>query len=238
MAECGATRHDVGAMIEKLDVGYGFIPCAHDDPERTHFWEDKWRLESECIWANKPRPECAKAQWRKPVKIPEGKELVPAGEIETSDMEYWGREMPPGWNKNHYSLNKKCGDYQHVAAFIRDKKPAPANPALDWNKPLQTRDGRKARLLGKLNGRPDSGYLVAVADEHGVETLLIGEEVINVPQRIKREVWLNVYPDRASDNANVSPWRTRELANRYSYDNRIACVKVSIDCAVGEGLES
>jgi hypothetical protein len=54
-----------------------------------------------------------------------------------------------------------------------------------------------------------------------------------VKPRIKREVWVNVYPDSVG-----SVCKTREEADRLRpcTHNRIACVKLTIDCEEGEGL--
>jgi len=53
-------------------------------------------------------------------------------------------------------------------------------------------------------------------------------DLVEVKPRIKRTVWLHVF-----DNGDVIA-----ALNQASYDitNRIACVKVEIDCDEGEGL--
>jgi hypothetical protein len=56
-------------------------------------------------------------------------------------------------------------------------------------------------------------------------------DLIEVKPRIQREVWVNVYPDNLA-----SIWTSKEKAtNRAGFD-RIACVKLVIDCEEGEGL--
>ncbi|KKN77922.1 hypothetical protein LCGC14_0354870 [marine sediment metagenome] len=48
-----------------------------------------------------------------------------------------------------------------------------------------------------------------------------------------REVWVNVYPHRHSDQAYV----TRNGANLGALEDRIACVPVTITFTPGEGLD-
>lgn len=57
-------------------------------------------------------------------------------------------------------------------------------------------------------------------------------DLIEVKPRIKRTVWLNVYPGEPS----ATTAKTQEEANRRAMSTRIACVKVEIDCEEGEGL--
>jgi hypothetical protein len=237
-----------------ITPGYGFVPCSHDDPKRSHYWANtttKWRPESDCMNFN-PCPSCSKANWRKPVEIPDGWELVPEGEKDTADMKFWGREMNPGWNENHDPVNIQCGRYPFVAAFIR-RKPAqptvePSKPAVDWSKPLQLKDGRKARFLALIEC-PDRPRCCVVTDADGDEWVdawcengnftmprsspleISRLDIINTPERIKREVWLNVY-----ESGGITPWADKDTADTHALEGRIACVRVQIDCEKGEGL--
>jgi len=56
-------------------------------------------------------------------------------------------------------------------------------------------------------------------------------DLVEVKPRIKRTLWVNVYPD------NVVEHETKEKADKIArkYD-RLACVKIEIDCEEGEGL--
>ena len=56
-------------------------------------------------------------------------------------------------------------------------------------------------------------------------------DLIEVKPRIKRTVWLNVYADKSGDYSQA-----RSIADCMAGPNRIACVKVEIDCEEGEGL--
>lgn len=55
-------------------------------------------------------------------------------------------------------------------------------------------------------------------------------DLIEVKPRIQREVWLNVY------HSGQSAHDTKKDADQYAGRNRIACVKLVIDCEEGEGL--
>lgn len=60
-------------------------------------------------------------------------------------------------------------------------------------------------------------------------------DLIEVKPRIQREVWVNVY--RCYDGVEFyGVCRKKEEADNYAGEDRIACVKVVIDCEEGEGL--
>lgn len=56
-------------------------------------------------------------------------------------------------------------------------------------------------------------------------------DLIEVTPRIQREVWLNVYNGRL-----CTGYPSKEESDRASSYDRIACVKLVIDCEEGEGL--
>lgn len=58
-------------------------------------------------------------------------------------------------------------------------------------------------------------------------------DLIEVKPRIQREVWLNLYDDKRWTGCHC----TREEADISTSRSRIACVKITIDCEEGEGLE-
>jgi hypothetical protein len=109
----------------------------------------------------------------------------------------------------------------------------------DPNRPVQTRDGRPARILcTDLKG--DQPIAAAIRGAGGNETVsefgengqwLVGEtsdtDLINVPE--KRTVWVNIYED-----GYTSRYPTRELADIGACRARIACVPLTY--TVGEGL--
>jgi hypothetical protein len=114
---------------------------------------------------------------------------------------------------------------------------------IDWSKPVQTRDGRKVRIL--CTDGPDTKYpVVGFAAESTLHQwaidgrfLMHGEEsrhdLINAPERIKRKVWVNVYPDVETPSLTFV---SKQVADRQAGPDRLACVSIEIDCEVGEGL--
>ena len=55
-------------------------------------------------------------------------------------------------------------------------------------------------------------------------------DLVEVKPRIKRTIWLIIYEDCT---LSIS---SKEEADYYDDDNRLACIKVEIDCEKGEGL--
>lgn len=114
---------------------------------------------------------------------------------------------------------------------------------IDPKKQYRTRDGHEVRIyavdggdefcvhgaiyrfsLGAWEPRqwPATGHLGGMS----------ASDLIEVRPRIKREVWLNVYPDNG-----LAYHLSKENADSNAIEgDRIACVKVSIDCEEGEGL--
>jgi hypothetical protein len=111
---------------------------------------------------------------------------------------------------------------------------------IDKNKTYKTRDGREVRIYATdgANGKIHGAMLDKEGWEHrtwtGAGRIMLCEEhpydLIEVRPRHKRTVWLNVY------NNGIREWRTKEDADRYAGDTRIACIKVELDFEEGEGL--
>lgn len=110
---------------------------------------------------------------------------------------------------------------------------------LDVNKPIQTRDGRKARII--CTDKKGSDYpIVALYERAGIElarvytvygNLLDGcindIDIINIKET--KSLWVNIYAK------NSYSCKTKDEADRYAdHQNRIACVKVEYE--EGEGL--
>lgn len=112
---------------------------------------------------------------------------------------------------------------------------------LDPTRPVQTRDGRKARIVSDKIGIHPLKYIAVVTNEDGKEYAMpfsyegrvyndaksIGD-LVNVPE--KREMWVNVYEGEPC----VFSYASRNYADMNSHPNRIACVHVEYE--VGEGL--
>lgn len=129
---------------------------------------------------------------------------------------------------------------------------------LDLTKPVQTRDGRRAQIFSHDGGTafPILGAVESAANQgrpahwnlqrwtpkgvfYATDAPSHGCDLVNVPQRIHRRVWVNVYNDvvcihqtrELADLRSVpAPWVTEGAANR------LACIPFDIDCCEGEGL--
>lgn len=122
--------------------------------------------------------------------------------------------------------------------------------AVDWDKPIQTKDGRLARFLG-LRNHPTHPRVVAVPTYRDgvsfecVDTYTEGgrlyeqnpmhnSNIINVPQKHVR--WQNVYEYPFGPRASGF-FATREAANAADEEahlSRIACIRIEFE--EGEGL--
>lgn len=114
--------------------------------------------------------------------------------------------------------------------------------SVDWSRPIQTRDGRPARLLGELNVKQGNPYkkVVAVISEYGTHERAIicrsdgvaqrkGPRITNVPRKHVR--WVNMYDYRDGISGLYS---SREAADRGAIESRIACIRIEFE--EGEGL--
>lgn len=74
-----------------------------------------------------------------------------------------------------------------------------------------------------LRSRTSTGRVVCGVQSEG--------DLIEVKPRIKKNLRVNIYSDGA-----FACHPNKEIADSQAVDNRIACVKVEIDCEHGEGL--
>ncbi len=112
---------------------------------------------------------------------------------------------------------------------------------IDPKKQYRTRDGREVRIYAvdgveplPVHGAINMGHVWKMAAWPRDGKLATSEyDLIEVRPRIKREVWVNVYPLHVSVT-----YETKADADKGAYQqvNRIACVKLVIDCEEGEGL--
>lgn len=114
------------------------------------------------------------------------------------------------------------------------------------DKQYRTRDGREVRIYAtdgtknfEVHGavKNDEGWHViswgldnGKFDRHSTEEHKY--DLIEVKPRIKRSHWMNIYPSLCRDASHV----TKDQADTHCGSDRIACVKVEIDCEEGEGL--
>ncbi len=114
---------------------------------------------------------------------------------------------------------------------------------IDKDKQYRTRDGREVRIYA-VDGREGEEVHGAFLSKGGWVSnswaanglwCAGGEDacdLIEVKPRIQREVWLNVYPDVAE----CLYYTTKQRADESAVPQRIACVKLTIDCEEVEGL--
>lgn len=117
---------------------------------------------------------------------------------------------------------------------------------IDKNKTYRTRDGREVRIYAVDGGGrlPVHGAASRDGKTWVQESWSIGGEwapddlaatpmdLIEVRPRIQRTVWINMY----GNSELIYGYGSKEVADGAAGDNRIACVRVEIDCEEGEGL--
>jgi len=108
---------------------------------------------------------------------------------------------------------------------------------IDLTKPVQTRDGRKVRVLctDMKSETPIVGVVTQPAGKEeacwwyadGRYSLTPGHsaDLINVPDT--RVVWVNMYPE--SSSAAGACHRSQAKADKYAATSRIACVRVEYE---------
>ena len=102
---------------------------------------------------------------------------------------------------------------------------------IDFNKPVQTRDGREVRVLctdGPYKDYPVVGYVISevvvfqswcISGARWPTTPSSHDDLINVPDT--RVVWVNVHPvDKTTFHA------TREIADSWAEPDRLARIRV------------
>lgn len=129
--------------------------------------------------------------------------------------------------------NAKCSCH-YTAAKCLDKP-------LDLTKPIQTKDGLKARVLcTDLKTTDGPRWVVAIANTHGEgiyhyqpggKYVLTPHsmDLVNVAEKIRVQGWLNVYktPRYGNDSGNMIRLHpTRGEADKYASNNRTACVYI------------
>lgn len=112
---------------------------------------------------------------------------------------------------------------------------------IDVNKTYRTRDGREVRIYATdcgeaepIHGAIKCGqqwrYFIWTENGRYLKNKDTLSDLVEVRPRIKRTVWLNV-----NKHGYTAVYPTREYADA-AVEQRLACVKVEIDCEEGEGL--
>lgn len=118
---------------------------------------------------------------------------------------------------------------------------------IEMSKQYRTRDGREVRIYATDHDSPHPvvGAIKSMGrwygqawNDDGTSGFSRHCDLIEVRPRIKLERWVNVYRSVVHGEPYTGgPWLTRGTAD-YQKDSgeRIACVKITIDCDEGEGL--
>jgi len=119
---------------------------------------------------------------------------------------------------------------------------------IDKNKQYRTRDGREVRIYATdgAGSHPiqgavlhEGGWVQRDWDALGYYSLRANQssfaDLVEVKPRIRRTMWVNIYDSEHDTLYFVS----RDLADRYPRNpgERLACIKMEIDCEHGHGLE-
>lgn len=113
---------------------------------------------------------------------------------------------------------------------------------IDITKQYRTRDGREVRIYATDGNDPFAIHGAIVTEKGWAQTDWTKEggyilnvshqfDLIEVRPRHKRVVWLNVY-----EGVSTSAWEEKKWADKYAEPNRIACLRVELDFAEGDGL--
>ena len=111
---------------------------------------------------------------------------------------------------------------------------------IDINKKYRTRIGDEVRIYALDGGdiypvhgafKDLGGWVSCSWARDGSKTILEGPfDLIEVKPRIKRTMWVNLFPNA------TTVYLHKKDADIYAGSSRLACVKVEIDCEKGEGL--
>ena len=111
--------------------------------------------------------------------------------------------------------------------------------AIDWTKPIQTKDGKPARFLAKLNTDQALNHVIAITHKEDVDyecvAVVNGASgapwgIVNVPPPDVVLAAINVYPAswKGMNLSNVEPHIDVDTANRAADNSRLALVKISL----------
>lgn len=116
---------------------------------------------------------------------------------------------------------------------------------IDFSKPITTRGGLEVRIYAQDGGGPRSIHGAFKNSDGWIHNTWYPDggwlngrkdaiDLINPPARIKRTVWVNFYKTELNTVAHTSK-KSADAMGR-GLTERIACVKIDIDCLEGEGL--
>jgi hypothetical protein len=169
-------------------------------------------------------------------------------EVRDSDNRDWRKRKLIGIIRHQLRFVVEPEEYglplPYKYARIPRPQPQPAEPPtkpIDWTKPVRTKDGRAVQVLctDGPGDYPVAGYVDGLTNPrswtlngyHHVNKRHSTFDLENAPQRIQREYWVNVYATCLGSSHD-----TKEDADYHATGQRLACVKITIDCEEGEGL--
>ncbi len=117
---------------------------------------------------------------------------------------------------------------------------------IEVGKEYKTRGGYLATVIYELSGNEKRfPFVVCIKYSDGDEQVItatrqgrtlkheqsLDDLVSPAPKKIKVEVWTNVYPDR-----DFATYDSKDDADRFAGNNRIACKRIEFEVEEGEGL--
>jgi hypothetical protein len=115
---------------------------------------------------------------------------------------------------------------------------------IEMGKQYRTRDGLEVRIYATDGGgdypihgamKMDDGWYDETWASNGryesSRIIPYDSDLVEVKPRIKRTYWLNI-----DEDGYAQARKTKEQADLAAYKNRLACVKIEIDCEEGHGL--
>lgn len=110
-------------------------------------------------------------------------------------------------------------------------------PAIDWDKPLQTRDGDPVTIITR-EGRGEFSVIGYIGD--GDETVIWlsdgrfyddhesnDRDIINVPEKpMQKEVWFNVFKEEGTLRTGHRFYTRQEADDSPVSEDRVGCIKV------------
>ena len=113
---------------------------------------------------------------------------------------------------------------------------------IDINKKYRTHDGHEVRIYatdgdgnwpvrGAFKKSHQKRWMTTMWTCDGKNLNYRIHDLIEVKQRIKQKLWVNVYPDHC-----LGAYHEKKHADEMAAPHRIGCVQVEIDIEEGEGL--
>lgn len=248
-----ATENDVGKGVYRTDAVNGLEHCIKPGTVPLTAYESGHEKPYVCVCRWKyayVQDDSLLTPQRTPLPaLGDGWFLLTAedGEFKEGDKITSDSTLALGWLRlsKHpgYSIADWLERPSYAARYFgpaKDPATTLSTKPIDWTKPVRTKDGRAVRVLC-TDGPGDYPVVGFVGHNTAPEQWTLDGEWIkddihendleNVPQRIQREYWVNVY-----DGVETLFWYDTKKEADENGGQRFACVKITIDCEEGEGL--